>query len=284
MGSTKKLLANKNVVTILGMILIVIVLYLFYTWRVNSATDRVSVPTAANDIEKMTEIKESDILMVDVPTAALRGNVVYSKKRVVGRFSGINSKIPQGSFFYYSSESGAGNIVEKDDLPTAFLFEFDLDKDVVAYNYSVNVETTYSNSIRPGKYIDVYLRIKNDDDEGYKTGKLISDLKVLAVKDSAGRNVFSGTNENRTPSMIIFGAPYHYNALLRAAENLSSKIDIIIVPTAADAGLDPTQSLDVNIDSTELDELLSSYIDNDTSEPPVEDDGTNEEPNQENNG
>ena len=39
MGSTKKLLGNKNVVTLLGMIVIVIVLYIFYRWRVNSAVN-----------------------------------------------------------------------------------------------------------------------------------------------------------------------------------------------------------------------------------------------------
>ena len=40
----KSLLANKNVVTILGAVLIVIVLFAFYKWRVNQAINPISVP------------------------------------------------------------------------------------------------------------------------------------------------------------------------------------------------------------------------------------------------
>ena len=44
MGNLKKLLSNKNVVTLLGAILIVVVLFLFYRWRVNSAIQPVQLP------------------------------------------------------------------------------------------------------------------------------------------------------------------------------------------------------------------------------------------------
>ena len=220
MGNAKKLLGNKNVVTLLGMILVVVVLYLFYMYNVKTAVDSVSITIANRNIEPMTELQASMISKVDVPKAALRGNVIYSENQVTnGKFSGINSYIPNGSFFYYSSEGSSGNIVDKDDLPTAFLFEFDLDKDVVAYSYSVTTTTTYSNSVVPGNYIDVYLRILKDDGS-YDVGKLVSNVKVLAVKDGAGRNVFVETNEQRTPAMIIFGVDSETNYYLRSAENL----------------------------------------------------------------
>ena len=46
----KRALTNKNTVTILGVILAVIVLYVGYNWRVKSATNPISVPYAVKTI------------------------------------------------------------------------------------------------------------------------------------------------------------------------------------------------------------------------------------------
>ena len=259
MGNAKKLLGNKNVVTLLGMILVVVVLYLFYIYNVKTAVDSVSIPIANRNIEPMTEIQASMISKVDVPKAALRGNVIYAESQVTnGMFSGVNSYIPNGSFFYYSSTESAGNIVSKDDLPTAFLYEFDLDKDVVAYSYGVTTMSTYGNSVLPGRYIDVYLRILKDDGS-YDVGMLVSNVKVLAVKDGSGRNVFEGVNETRTPAMIIFGVDSETNYYLRSAENLGEKVDIIIVPNNS-ANLAENGAPETNMPTSELREYLGKYV------------------------
>ena len=54
----KRALTNKNTVTILGVILAVIVLYVGYNWRVKSATNPISVPYAVKTISAGTEITE----------------------------------------------------------------------------------------------------------------------------------------------------------------------------------------------------------------------------------
>ena len=53
-------------------------------------------------------------------------------------------------------------------------------------------------------------------------GKLVENVKVLAVKDAQGRNVFENTTESRTPSYIIFGVSDEINILLRKASYMSS--------------------------------------------------------------
>lgn len=277
MGSMKKFIGNKNVVTLLGMVLIVIVLYVFYIWRVRSSTDMISVPIAKQDIEPMEQITDDKITMVDVPVAALRGNVITSRVRLLEEtkdgqkpldHAGVNSFIPTGSFFYYSSDESAGNVVTNDDLPTAFLEYFEPDADMVAYNYLVDVNSTYSNSMVPGKYVDIYLRIHGlSSVEGFQTGKLISNVKILAVKDGDGRNVFSGTNEVRIPAYMIFGVPYHYSALLSTAEYLHEYVDIIAVPTTVDRN---EVVPDVNIDSSTLVSILEEYLDEQELETPLE--------------
>lgn len=263
MGSTKKLLGNKNVVTLLGMIVIVIVLYIFYRWRVNSAVNFQNVVMATKNIDRMTEIDKSMFTTEGIPEKALIGNVIYDEGQLAGKFSGVNSYIPIGSFFYYSTENSVGNIVNKYDLPIAFLFEFDLDKDVIAYNYTVDNATTYSNSMLPGNYIDVYLRIANDSeskDTKYTIGKLIENVKVLSVKDGSGRNVFTGTNEHRTPAMIIFGIDTETNKYLRTAEKLSNSVEIIIVPTNVNL-IEEGGDYEATMTTQKLKDFLDEYVD-----------------------
>ena len=71
----KNLLANKNVVTILGVILIVVVLYAFYNWRVNEAINPIHVPYAKVTIGPRTEITPEMIEYVDIQQISIKGNV-----------------------------------------------------------------------------------------------------------------------------------------------------------------------------------------------------------------
>ena len=259
----KKFLGNKNVVTLLGMIVIVIVLYMFYLWRVRSAVNFKDVVIADKNIDRMTELDRSMYKTEGIPETAIIGNVIYNPDQLNGKFSGVNSYIPIGSFFYYSSESSAGNVVDKYDLPIAFLFEFDLDKDIVAYNYLVNNETTYSNSVLPGNYIDVYLRIAKESDAGdvkYTFGKLVENVKVLSVKDGSGRNVFS-PEQTRSPAMIIFGVDVETNKYLRTAETLAGTVEIIIVPTNVNLFDDDPSTYETAMTTQELKDYLDDFVD-----------------------
>ena len=156
----KNLLANKNVVTILGAIVIVIVLYGFYMWRVNSAINPVSVPYAKQAIGPRTKITNEMIGYVDVQQSSLRGDVLFNAERdIINMYTNINSTIPEGGFFY------GGLIVRFEELADSFLIDMPKDADgnyMQAYDFNVDTNTTYGNSIYPGNYIDIYF-IKKDD-------------------------------------------------------------------------------------------------------------------------
>ena len=63
-------------------------------------------------------------------------------------------------------------------------------------------------------------------------GKLIENIKVLAVLDSAGNNVFADLENVGTPSQMIFAVPEEYHILLRKAMYLRSySATLIPVPT-----------------------------------------------------
>jgi len=230
MGNLKKLLSNKNVVTLLGAILIVVVLYLFYNWRVESAVQPVSIPYALHSIEPQTLITGEDMATVEVAQSSLKGNVTYNAAEVSGKYS--TSYIPAGGFFYRDA-----NYSEVGSLPNRYLYE-EIKEGLIAYNLKVDVTSTFGNSFFPGKYFDIYLKIVTDEDnKKILFGKLVSNLKIAAVRDSSGQDVFAASGEVRSPRQIMFGVDEETNVLLRGAEKLAENseiVEIIIVPTAFD--------------------------------------------------
>ena len=69
------------------------------------------MPVAAQTIAPKTEITESLIRTVSVPTEFLVGSYYQNASNIVGKYSNYNATIPQGSLFYVDL------IVAKEDLP-----------------------------------------------------------------------------------------------------------------------------------------------------------------------
>ena len=85
-------------------------------------------------------------------------------------------------------------------------------------------------------------------------GKLISNIKVLAVKDSSGQPVFQNIDENRAPSMVVFALPEEYYVLLRKASYMRTYDTVIeLVPTNESVKDEPG---DIEISSEDLKEWI----------------------------
>lgn len=246
MKKLKQILSNKNTVTFIAAILIVLVLYFFYNWRVNQATSPVRIPYAVVEIQPRTVITNDMIGYVEVPQTAIKGNVLTNANNIIGKYTNVNSVIPVGSMFYKSL------VIDKNELPDSFLIN--VPEGYLAYNFSVNVESTYGNSMYPGNYVDVYF--KGIDDNGLlMLGKLIENVEILAVKDSAGRHVFENMAEDRKPSQIIFAVTNEIHLLLRKAEYIRNA-ELIIVPTSANIQDEDGEKLPITVTS----ETIKTYI------------------------
>jgi len=222
-ASAQRFLKNKNTITILGVIGILVLLYIGYSSQINKAVEPVQVPTAVETIQPRTEITDDMVEMVSMPNISLSDNVIRSKAAVVGKYSNINSVIPRGSMFYTDT------VIEKSQLPDSVFVK--VKKGEIVYNFPVDMETTYGNSIYPGNKIDIYMKTGNGNDEKVMLGKLVENVEVLAVKDSSGRDVFENTSEERTPDMMIFGVPENINILLRKASYMGSLgVELFPVP------------------------------------------------------
>lgn len=198
----KKFISNKNTVTIICAIIAVIVLYVGYNMRVQSAIEPVKIPYAKVTIQPRTKITDDMIGYIHVASAALDtmgGNVIVDEKKIINQYTNINTMIPQGSMFYN------GAVVSKSDLPDAAVYDVP-DGEELFYLH-VNMTTSYVNSIVPGGYIDLYIRTTDKTTGKARVGKFIENIKVLAVKTSDGQNVFENTDENRIPAYVLFSIP-----------------------------------------------------------------------------
>lgn len=214
---------NKNTVTVIGVLIIILVLFFGYRYEINKQVSPVTgIPVASETIQPRTLITEDMIDYISVAPIVLQDSVIRSRNAIVGKYSAANTLIPQGSMFYKNT------VVEQSDLPDAAFV--DLEDGQIPYNFPVTMASTYGNSIYPGNYIDIYMKSYNENGE-LMVGKLIENVKVLAVKDNQGQNVFENSDEVRTPAYIIFGLNSEMNILLRKASYMNDfSVDLFPVP------------------------------------------------------
>lgn len=197
MKKIKKLLLNRNTVTILGVLAGVIALWFAYSITLDKAVKPTRVPVAVKDIPAGSIITKDDIEYVDINRDVLKkASIITSSNQLINYYVNNNTSITKGSMFYTSQ------VVKKDEL-------IDRDLEIIPENYkiywlSVDNTTTYANSIYPGDKIDLWLLTKVENNYVYEP--FITNIEVLSVKDSKGQNVFD-VNSGRTPAVLAFAVP-----------------------------------------------------------------------------
>ncbi len=259
MGNTtngiKKFLQNKNTVTVVGVVLAVLVLYVGYNMRVKSAVNPINVPYAKETIKGGTQITEEMVGTIPVPPSMLKGNVFTQKSQIIDKYSRPDSIIPEGSLFYSTA------VIEEAQLPASIILKYP--KGYVLYNMPVTTESTYGNSIYPENYIDIYLKAVNRitdeevtaDADKIMLGKLVENVKVLSVKDASGQAVFANLDEQRTPAMIIFAVPEEMYIILKKAEYLRN-YDTTLIPVPTNESLSDKPG-DITISSEDLKDWIN---------------------------
>lgn len=226
MGKTlNKFLKNKNTVTILGVIACVAILFIGYNMRINQKTALVTVYYANQTIQPKTLITEEMVSRTQVPASFILGSYFKNYDDIVGKYSNYNTMIAEGSLFYYDL------LIDESSLPDAVLYDVNEGEKLVGL--PVNMLTTYGNSIMPGNKVDVYVKLVDGNKIVY--GEFFSNVEILGVKDSNGRNVFENSGETRTPAFAYFSLPEAKYLLFKGMDylrdyNLDAEIEIVLVP------------------------------------------------------
>lgn len=270
-ASLKKLLTNKNTVTIIGALVGIAVLYFGYSWRINQQVEQVQVVVAKQTIQPRTKITSDMVETISI------AKVMYDKMQGAygtgqsvirgayelnnfenGAYSNVNALIPQGSVLIKNV-----NVIDRAKVPSSVLLK--IPEGQVPYSFAINYADTYGNAIMDGMYVNIYMKATNNDGK-VMIGKLLKDVKVLAVLDSSGRDVFENTEEARTPATLIFGVSEDLHLLLRKASYLSNEnVSLIPVPVTASVSDDDYKG-SIEITSS----YLREFIEQKTVDVPVD--------------
>ena len=262
--SMKKFIGNKNTITIIGVLLCIVILYIGYNARIEQKVVLTKVPYANQTIQPRTKITSEMVSYMNVPAEFLKySNYYKSAEDIIGKYSNYNTLISEGSVFYEDL------VIDESILPnSAFV---NIKESETPINYKVDMDSTYANSMMPGEYINIYF--KGVDEQGnIMFGKFISNIEILDVKDSSGKHVFENTTEARTPAYMLFALPEDMHLLFRKALYLQGTYDVelILVPNTQELTQEDTvyvSSADIQkfindrTTMVSVDEILSSTAD-----------------------
>ena len=236
MNSIVRFLKNKNTVTVIGVIGIIAIIWIGYTFTLNKHVKPISVPVAAQTIQPRTQITADMIKYVDVPEAYITDNAIRNSQDLINKYSNYNTMIPEGSMFYNET------VTTKEALPNYLLTLLKEGEYILSYDLD---QTDFSDGggIMPGDKIDLYMRVKSDEGS-VMLGKLVENVEVLAVRDSDGNNVYEVSDGSRKPRYLIFGVQEDIFLLLLR----SNYIDVELMPVPhggwkAEADKDATTKL-----------------------------------------
>jgi hypothetical protein len=120
--------------------------------------------------------------------------------------------------------------MDPEELPNASFK--DIGQGNTIFSLTVDNNKTYSNSIRPGDYIDLYMSTDDPFNEGSVVfGCFIESIRVLGVKNDFGKNILKNGTNYGSPNQLLFSVDNEYFLLLKDAEFL----DIDLVPVLHNA-------------------------------------------------
>ena len=205
----KRFFSNPNTVTFFLVIVLIVIIYLVYSYMISRAIAPTSIPYC---------------------TTENGSSLLQSSRNIIHKYVAPGYYIPKNSFFYADALADS-SIANKTLLS-------DIRDDYTKYSLKVDFHSTYGCSIMPGNYIDVYIRAKNPDDDG----KLIftwfmKSVQVIKVFDNEGHDVFTERDDEDKvePEELVFILPKQYAELMVKAEHLS-KYEVQLIPVPRNAG------------------------------------------------
>lgn len=227
----KRFLSNPNTMTFLLVIVLIVVVYFIYNSLVNRAVAPVTLPFSSKLLSEETEITGDVVSTVKLSGTFVTSSgegLIQNRGQIIGKYVAVGYQIPQNSFFYKSAITNEENTNKgiAEDFPDGY----------TAFQLKVDFHKTYGCSIMPGNYIDLYFKAKSDDNKQVIYDLFIKSIRVEAVLDKEGNNVFTHTAEDKEPKpdRLIFAVPDDYKELLETAMLITSNsIELIPVPRNA---------------------------------------------------
>ena len=153
----------------------------------------IKVPVAAHDIMPRTMISADDISYVTVPAVYVNEVAYMTERDIVGMYTDIQGKIPEGSLFYRTMLHEPSSLP---DYPHTKLKEGQ-----VAYTLNTDAAHLGGNSIMADQRVDLYVSLKNENGSPL-VDCLVRNARVLGIRDQKGYEI-SDPESTRVPAVIL---------------------------------------------------------------------------------
>lgn len=223
LNSLKKVIANKNNLSILILVIGIFALYMVYDKLIDNRVKYVTVLYAKEDIPSNTQITSEMIGNMNVTANVLKtsNGVVQNINSITDSngelyYVNFDSTIPAGSILYKDvliapSEKKASKLVAP-EKGTRYLY------------FDVNMATTLGNAIAPGNSIDLYAYISGQEK---MFGKLYENIEVVDVVDSSWST--TAGKKGKSPSLLVVKVSEEDYNFLNKAKKISG-IELIPAP------------------------------------------------------
>lgn len=228
LNTLKKFIANKNTVTIIGVLAGVLVLYFGYNYRINQSVATIQVYYVKQAVDSNTQLTEDMIGKVTV-----NAKITNTYKNLVTNLSQIKDDAEE--FYYVNFDHSltegqllcTSDLIAKSEKADQKLYK-NLKEGYRIHSISVNMDSTQGNSIAPGNSINVYLSGK---DESGKViyAPFIENIEVIDVVDSKWST--TAGSETKTPKYVVVAVSEEIHRLLTIAPNIATYgFELIPVP------------------------------------------------------
>lgn len=241
-NTLKGILANKNTITILGVLVGVVAIYLVYNSQIQSTTDTITVYYLKQNVSANTQLTEDMLESVTVSS-----NLTKLDSNLVTNLAQIQTGTGDNRQFYYVNYDHSlsqGQLLSKNDLVSADeklpSKSYDLKDDEKQFDLKVSLDLTQGNSIAPGNTIDLWVQGKNPDNEIIFT-KFIENLRVIDVVDSNW--ITTAGSDSASPRYLITAVDEELWLLLKKSEMItgySFKLVPVVKDKAYEEGSKPS--------------------------------------------
>ena len=203
---------------------LLMLLFYGFTVRMNDLIDLRTTYVASRDIDPRMQITEADLLAVEVPQAYLKENTYNQKEDIIGKYTDIQGKIPEGSlFFMHMLESEE----QMPDAPAASLKEGQ-----VSYSLQTDLASAGGNLVVAGERVDLFVSIDRDR-QAPVTDCLIENARVISIRDHKGLDL-NNEKSSGVPYLAVLAISREDISALSAAEQVG-RIRMVVSSSAYDS-------------------------------------------------
>lgn len=178
--------------------------------KISQRLDLVEVVCAAHTLTQRTVIQESDVKIIEIPSAYLNQSAYQTKEEVLGKVTVHEGFIPEGSLFYYDA------LEDVSEISDAALLG--LQEDQVLFALETNIVALAANALLEGQIVDMYVTM-DDDHKDTVTGLILENVRILGIKDHKGLNL-DHPDSTGSPHVIQFAVSKEALAILQKARHV----------------------------------------------------------------